>query len=141
MSEGNDAVLRARGVWRSFREGATTLEVLTGVELVVARGERPVSYTHLDVYKRQVQAAPAPGGCGVGGQGWMEQSWHERKRRPRERKEARELKPVSYTHLDVYKRQASRSRCCAGPGSAPKRSISSAVISCRAPASAAAMRW
>ena len=40
MSEGNDAVLRARGVWRSFREGATTLEVLTGVELVVARGER-----------------------------------------------------------------------------------------------------
>ena len=40
MSEGNDAVLRARGVWRSFREGATTLEVLTGVDLVVARAER-----------------------------------------------------------------------------------------------------
>ena len=31
MSEGDAAVLRARGVSRSFREGATTLEVLTGV--------------------------------------------------------------------------------------------------------------
>jgi lipoprotein-releasing system ATP-binding protein len=40
MSEGNDAVLRARGIWRSFREGANTLEVLTGVELEVARAER-----------------------------------------------------------------------------------------------------
>ncbi len=40
MTEGNTAVLRARGVCRSFREGATTLEVLTGVELTVARGER-----------------------------------------------------------------------------------------------------
>ena len=40
MSEGDAAVLRARGVSRSFREGATTLEVLTGVELEVARGER-----------------------------------------------------------------------------------------------------
>jgi lipoprotein-releasing system ATP-binding protein len=40
MSEGNDAVLRARGIWRSFREGANTLEVLTGVELQVARAER-----------------------------------------------------------------------------------------------------
>src|ERR1700683_4882073 len=40
MSEGDAAVLRARGVSRSFREGATTLQVLTGVDLVVARGER-----------------------------------------------------------------------------------------------------
>jgi len=40
MTDGNGAVLTARGVWRSFREGATTLEVLTGVELEVARGER-----------------------------------------------------------------------------------------------------
>jgi lipoprotein-releasing system ATP-binding protein len=34
------AVLTARGVCRSFREGATTLDVLTGVELTVASGER-----------------------------------------------------------------------------------------------------
>jgi lipoprotein-releasing system ATP-binding protein len=40
MTDGNDAVLRARGISRSFREGASTLEVLTGVELTVARGER-----------------------------------------------------------------------------------------------------
>jgi lipoprotein-releasing system ATP-binding protein len=37
---GNAAVLSARGVCRSFREGTSTLEVLTGVELSVARGER-----------------------------------------------------------------------------------------------------
>jgi lipoprotein-releasing system ATP-binding protein len=37
---GNAAVLAARGVHRSFREGTSTLEVLTGVELSVARGER-----------------------------------------------------------------------------------------------------
>src|SRR6204780_2310318 len=37
---GNAAVLTARGVCRSFREGGSTLEVLTGVELSVARGER-----------------------------------------------------------------------------------------------------
>ena len=33
-------VLNARGVRRSFHEGSSTLEVLTGVELTVARGER-----------------------------------------------------------------------------------------------------
>src|ERR1700723_177304 len=40
MTDAGAAVLSARGVWRSFREGATTLQVLNGVELVVARGER-----------------------------------------------------------------------------------------------------
>ena len=35
-----EAVLTARAVSRNFREGSTTLEVLTGVELSVARGER-----------------------------------------------------------------------------------------------------
>jgi lipoprotein-releasing system ATP-binding protein len=35
-----DLVLSARGVWRSFHEGSSTLDVLTGVELSVARGER-----------------------------------------------------------------------------------------------------
>lgn len=33
-------VLRARGLRKSFREGGNTLEVLTGVELEVLRGER-----------------------------------------------------------------------------------------------------
>ena len=40
MSDAGAVVLSARGVCRSFREGATTLQVLTGVDLVVARGER-----------------------------------------------------------------------------------------------------
>ena len=40
MTDASDAVLSARGVRRSFREGSTTLEVLTGVELEVKRGER-----------------------------------------------------------------------------------------------------
>src|SRR5579871_5816740 len=35
-----EVVLAARGVNRSFREGSSTLEVLTGVELAVQRGER-----------------------------------------------------------------------------------------------------
>src|ERR1035441_2004949 len=35
-----EVVLSARGVWRSFHEGSSTLDVLTGVELSVARGER-----------------------------------------------------------------------------------------------------
>jgi len=40
MTDGDAPVLTARGVCRSFREGTTTLEVLTGVELAVARSER-----------------------------------------------------------------------------------------------------
>jgi lipoprotein-releasing system ATP-binding protein len=40
MTDGQAPVLAARGVCRSFHEGSTTLEVLTGVELEVARGER-----------------------------------------------------------------------------------------------------
>jgi lipoprotein-releasing system ATP-binding protein len=40
MTEISAAVLSARGVRRSFREGSTTLEVLAGVELEVTRGER-----------------------------------------------------------------------------------------------------
>jgi lipoprotein-releasing system ATP-binding protein len=40
MTEQGTAVLSARGVQRSFREGSSTLEVLCGVELEVQRGER-----------------------------------------------------------------------------------------------------
>jgi lipoprotein-releasing system ATP-binding protein len=35
-----DAVLKASGVWRSFREGGGALAVLTGVDFTVAAGER-----------------------------------------------------------------------------------------------------
>ncbi len=40
MSEGGGAVLDARGVRRGFREGHSTLEVLTDVNLTLGRGER-----------------------------------------------------------------------------------------------------
>ena len=46
----------------------------------------PVSYTHLDVYKRQGQRSPL-----------------------RASPSAPSARPVSYTHLDVYKRQVDRS--------------------------------
>ena len=45
-----------------------------------SKGIRPVSYTHLDVYKRQEFTFSFTN-------------------------EAEDIKPVSYTHLDVYKRQ------------------------------------
>ena len=45
----------------------------------------PVSYTHLDVYKRQVQTALND---------WLGES-----------AQLKYPMPVSYTHLDVYKRQ------------------------------------
>ena len=52
---------------------------------------RPVSYTHLDVYKRQVPAsAPEPSGhCAS----------------MRAVASSKRCRSVSYTHLDVYKRQ------------------------------------
>jgi predicted ABC-type transport system involved in lysophospholipase L1 biosynthesis ATPase subunit len=35
-----EAVLSARGVHRGFREGSARLEVLTGIDLTLSRGER-----------------------------------------------------------------------------------------------------
>ncbi|HEY1724076.1 MAG TPA: ATP-binding cassette domain-containing protein [Steroidobacteraceae bacterium] len=40
MTDASEPVLAARGVCRSFREDTSTLEVLAGVELAVARAER-----------------------------------------------------------------------------------------------------
>ena len=48
----------------------------------------PVSYTHLDVYKRQVPV------CSNGSETWVLVKIH-----------LTSIQPVSYTHLDVYKRQ------------------------------------
>ena len=79
-----------------------------------AAAPKPVSYTHLDVYKRQLQSS-------------LLIHSHENTSNPEKKKEAkkkircggerlragrgkrgakeRRLRPVSYTHLDVYKRQ------------------------------------
>ena len=59
---------------------------------------RPVSYTHLDVYKRQfVDVAVDQGGCGE----TTKVTYHDDPIF-----EVDGVVPVSYTHLDVYKRQA-----------------------------------
>ena len=55
----------------------------------ILRSSKPVSYTHLDVYKRQDLFAA--GGARV--------AFGQKRHTPRRR-------PVSYTHLAVYKRQA-----------------------------------
>ena len=54
--------------------------------------QMPVSYTHLDVYKRQQQCCPS---CHARRPHCS--TWQRQTRFP---------VPVSYTHLDVYKRQA-----------------------------------
>ena len=55
------------------------------IAALVAHGYRAVSYTHLDVYKRQQRGHQHPVGGVAGVDGCH--------------------RPVSYTHLDVYKRQ------------------------------------
>ena len=69
------------------------------IELPTADGAfKAVSYTHLDVYKRQGRnCAPRPPiGCGLSAE--TISAAHS--------PPASVTKPVSYTHLDVYKRQA-----------------------------------
>ena len=59
----------------------------------------PVSYTHLDVYKRQTQLDVRNIVCDEESKNvLLEQLYAEMS--------DRESQPVSYTHLDVYKRQA-----------------------------------
>ncbi|WP_459505226.1 hypothetical protein [Erwinia amylovora] len=62
------------------------------------RAERPVSYTHLDVYKRQVLTELELDDNAPALQQLLARS-HPRHYRL-------DLGPASYTHLDVYKRQA-----------------------------------
>ena len=59
----------------------------------LSRSEEPVSYTHLDVYKRQV----------IRRAGGHKVQRHHGKLLGRAALE--KAHPVSYTHLDVYKRQ------------------------------------
>ena len=65
----------------------------------------PVSYTHLDVYKRQVERLHDPlvrravSGCGYSALAVCNAAGGRHCRRHRD------FPPVSYTHLDVYKRQ------------------------------------
>ena len=56
---------------------------------------KPVSYTHLDVYKRQPLDEQAAEDCRKVLSAFFEEmtEWEQY------------MEPVSYTHLDVYKRQ------------------------------------
>ena len=49
------------GVWRAARELKIDFDVVTGTSIGALNGALvvPVSYTHLDVYKRQEYAGPA----------------------------------------------------------------------------------
>ena len=70
------------------------------------RSRMPVSYTHLDVYKRQVQEDGDEDatryGKGFALSGGVTGAV---KRVLEERGETADIQAVSYTHLDVYKRQ------------------------------------
>ena len=74
---------------------------LTALEFLeyMAAVKGPVSYTHLDVYKRQAEGALAHQSAG--------KLAHAREPPRRTRNTVSGLAgvPVSYTHLDVYKRQ------------------------------------
>ena len=70
---------------------------------MAARRNKPVSYTHLDVYKRQVQAALLPfkeieSISTLAGYSLMTETEGANFGMGM-------INPVSYTHLDVYKRQ------------------------------------
>ena len=69
-------------------------------------GHWPVSYTHLDVYKRQVYTQPdRPAGRGRGMTASPVKREATRLGIPVLQPESLRGEPVSYTHLDVYKRQ------------------------------------
>ena len=64
----------------------------------------PVSYTHLDVYKRQAQAGPTATSTGRSSGSSRNSEGTSRSTRTPTTPE-KSSKPVSYTHLDGYKRQ------------------------------------
>ena len=74
-------------------------------------GRKPVSYTHLDVYKRQEEDGDIPvlQACSVVIPDLLHNIRHlfpcRLKHTGHHRLSVASLSPVSYTHLDVYKRQ------------------------------------
>ena len=70
----------------------------TGPALCMPNSTNPVSYTHLDVYKRQVTELLTTSDAAFSKIAGYSLSTYE--------KEEDDIDAVSYTHLDVYKRQA-----------------------------------
>ena len=68
---------------------------------------RPVSYTHLDVYKRQENDRLLVPVRAIFESLGAEVSWDEAEEQVTATKDSTTVQlPVSYTHLDVYKRQS-----------------------------------
>ena len=85
------------------------LQLLAGMSWQIQEGVNigPVSYTHLDVYKRQVDTE---GGLYLNDEDLAKLGFLYLNNGLWEGKQIVSedwVKPVSYTHLDVYKRQAS----------------------------------
>ena len=82
-------------LWQSI----ATTAILIVLSVLIAYLSTPVSYTHLDVYKRQIPSSAKISGSGN----------HRSLQlaRPRPKRTRRCSVAVSYTHLDVYKRQSS----------------------------------
>ena len=80
-------------LFRSLAAGKTSKSILIscGARLAVFDIAEPVSYTHLDVYKRQVKAIL----CNLQSVSLVGLDLAD----------GAAAAPVSYTHLDVYKRQ------------------------------------
>ena len=91
----------------------------------------PVSYTHLDVYKRQVIAKRNRG---------LNSAFTVRKISSGEGVERTFQTPVSYTHLDVYKRQMLGWSWGMGRSSSPRRQAERKVVCscCQSPTSGGA---
>ena len=91
--------------------GKLTLDAIgTLLHATMFRGKSPVSYTHLDVYKRQVHHRAVRGGA-YNRPRQIRQPDRDMCRRvfasllPRRARFLHGVEAVSYTHLDVYKRQ------------------------------------
>ena len=87
---------------RQFEQQGKSVMLAAGDTFRAAAVE-PVSYTHLDVYKRQQQTAPPVGPRKRSAAGRYFR--HSVRYFPRWRLRLTWPTSVSYTHLDVYKRQ------------------------------------
>ena len=94
----------------------------------------PVSYTHLDVYKRQVRDFPGAYINGVSGEKLApdDPTIADAFARYSADKAAGAVAPVSYTHLDVYKRQDVAGRVVRGRRMAELRVFQPGVYQIRA---------
>ena len=108
VSEGFDLAIRIGAMEDSQ---LVARRIAANRRVLCASPDYPVSYTHLDVYKRQGDGVRSCRRCGnAAGRTSFPNgcrcSWPCRGRRSSAGHLAPRSSPVSYTHLDVYKRQS-----------------------------------